>query len=368
MTAPVPVRALHGVRVLELGSLAPAPFCSMILADFGADVVLVERPGGTRGGIEAGWPPLFSRGKRAVTVDLKTPDGLEFVRQLAAKADVFIEGFRPGVTEGLGLAPATLMAANPRLIYARVSGWGQEGPYAKKSGHDINYISIAGVLAQIGVSEPVPPGPFVGDFGGGSLMAVIGILLALQARTLTGRGQIVDAAIVDGVTLLMEGVFELHRRGHYHPRGLNMLDGHAPFYGAYECADGGWFSVGAIEPHFYSRFLETLGITDEPPGLQLDRTRWAPLRARVAAIFRGRSRAEWESRFSVVDTCTAPVLNIEELAGHPHLLARHRIQSLEHGWSASPAPKLSQTPGVAGETPQHPCTDLQQFLTETGWT
>lgn len=345
-------RPLDGIRVIEFSSLAPGPFSAMILADFGADVILLERPGGNRAGISITGPAMFSRGKRSIVVDLKDSDQLDKVLELTDDADVVIEGYRPGVMERLGLGPDVLHARNPALIYARATGWGQDGAYAQRAGHDINYIAIGGPLAQIGTDRPTPPGAFVGDFASGGLMMVIGVLLALQERTRSGFGQVVDGAMVDGANLLMAGPLELIRQGQLRPRGENMLDGNAPFYGAYECADGRWYSVGAIEPNFYDALLTVLGLDDEPREAQLDRARWPELRARISAIFRTRTCAEWDVELAAVDACVAPVLEVEDLLTNPHLLSRNSFRSQDGVPDPMPAPRLSRTPGWPGSLPE----------------
>lgn len=343
------VRPLDGVRVLELASVAPAPLCAMILADFGADVIVVERPGGTATGLDlAGEHPMFCRGKQRVVADLKSDAGRALVTGLAAQADVLVEGYRPGVLERLGLGPDELLAENPRLVYTRVTGWGQDGPYALRAGHDINYVAVAGALAQVGFDEPVPPGTFVGDYGGGTLHAVIGVLLALHARERTGAGQVVDAAMVDGAVTLLAGHLELHARGYLRRQGDNPTDGRAPFYGSYRCADGCWYSVGAIESRFYAALLAALGLDDIPVSDQMDRSGWPETRERIAAAFATRTRDEWERRLAEADVCGAPVLRIDELADNEHVKARGSVLAVDGGWDPAPAPKLSATPGRAG--------------------
>ncbi|BBX62537.1 alpha-methylacyl-CoA racemase [Mycobacterium saskatchewanense] len=329
----------------------------MILGDFGADVVLIERPGGTRAGIQVDGPPILSRGKRSIILDLSVPDDVEVATRIAEHADVLVEGFRPGVMERLGLGPEVLCELNPRLIYTRVSGWGQSGPYAHNVGHDINYIALAGPLGQIGAEAPVPPGAFVGDLAGGSLTAVIGVLLALQARHKTGRGQVVDAAIMDGAAQLMAPMLELHACGVIGPRGTNVVDGMAPYYGCYRCADGGWYSVGAVEAKFYANLLRVLGLDDEDVADQNRQERWPVLRARIAEIFLTRTRDEWSKALEDEEICGAPVLDIEELPLHPHLKERGLFARTARGIEGRPSPLLSDTPGWPGpaleESGQH---------------
>jgi alpha-methylacyl-CoA racemase len=342
-------RPLDGVRVLELASVAPAPLAAMILADFGAEVIVIERPGGNRAGLELDGYPMFCRGKRRIEADLKDPGGRGRLLELVDRADVLIEGYRPGVLERLGLGPDVLLERNPGLVYTRLTGWGQTGPNARRAGHDINYVAGAGALAQVGWDEPVPPGTFVGDYGGGTLHAVIGVLLALRARARTGRGQVVDAAMAEGVLTLLSGHLELHARGYLRAQGRNPTDGRAPFYGSYRCADGLWYAVGAIERPFYIALLAALGLPDVDPDAQMDRDSWPGLRARFAAAFATKTRDEWERILAGLDVCGAPVLRIEELANHPHLRERGALRAVDKGWEPMPAPRLSATPGRPGE-------------------
>jgi alpha-methylacyl-CoA racemase len=341
-------RPLDGVRVVDVSALAPGPFATMILADFGADVVAVERPE----------PDPFEtrtwlgRGKRYVTIDLRTPEGRATVARLAADADVFVEGFRPGTMERLGLGPDDLMAANPGLVYARVTGWGQEGPYAGRAGHDINYIAVAGALGVIGRDDPVPPANLVGDFAGGSLMAVIGILLALHERESSGRGQVIDAAMVDGAALLITGQLGLAARGGWGRRGSNLLDGSAPFYGTYACADGRYVAVGAIEEPFWQALLAGLHLDDDQAFVgRVDPQRWPGQRDRIAARFAERPRDEWVKLLADTDACVTPVLELDELSADEHLAARGAVFHRDGAVEAAPAPRLSRTPGVAGRPP-----------------
>jgi alpha-methylacyl-CoA racemase len=347
------MRPLDGVRVLELASVAPAPLAAMVLADFGAEVIVVERPGGAGLGLDGF--PLFCRGKRRIEADLKDPGDRERVLALADRADVLVEGHRPGVLERLGLGPDVLLERNRGLVYTRLTGWGQTGPYSQRAGHDINYVAVAGALAQVGWDEPVPPGTFAGDYGGGTLHAVLGVLLALQARAHTGRGQVVDAAMAEGALILLSGHLELHARGYLEAQGRNPTDGRAPFYGSYRCADGRWYAVGAIERPFYTALLDALGLTEVDPAAQMDRDTWPELRERIAGVFAGRTRAEWEQTLSLLDVCGAPVLRIDELADDPHLGERGAIRAVDKGWEPMPAPRLSDTPGDSGER-----TDVQR--------
>ena len=336
---------LTGVRVVDVSALAPGPFATMILADFGADVVAVERPG----------PDPFAtrtwlgRGKRFVTVDLQSPDGPAVVARLAEAADVFVEGYRPGTMERFGLGPDDLMPVNPRLVYARITGWGQGGPYAGRAGHDINYISIAGALGIIGRDDPVPPANLVGDFASGSYLAVMGILMALYERQFSGRGQVVDAAMVDGAVLLLTGQLGLAASGGWGRRGTNLLDGSAPFYGTYRCSDGRYVAVGAIEEPFWRALLDALGLKDDGCFAgRHDPARWPEQRERLAARFAERSRDNWVALLGDRDACVTPVLELDELGADEHLAARGSLLSRAGRTEASPAPRLSRTPGRAG--------------------
>lgn len=331
-------RPLTGIRVLDLSALGPGPFASMLLAAHGADVLRVERPGGS--GIDTGY---FHHGKRGVAIDLKSPEGRALVARLASGADVLVESNRPGVMERLGLGPDELLAANPRLIYVRLTGWGNDGPVAGEAGHDIDYIALAGALAAMGGDTPAPPLALIGDFAGGSLFAVIGTLLALWQRERTGAGQVVDAAIVDGVTSLMWSTLSRARRGDHGPRGTNLTDGGRPYYRTYRCADDRFFAVGAIEPRFYAELLKILGLNGESPDGQEDRAGWPALTERIADVFATRTREEWTEVFAGSDACGAPVLEIGEAPDHPHLRERMYVEAPE-GLRIRPAPHLSAAP------------------------
>lgn len=367
MAAPNPTDAppLAGVRVLDLSALGPGPFCSMLLADFGADVVTVERPGTP---LPFDPAKYLARGKRSAVVDLRAPRGAEVIARLADIADVLLESNRPGTTERRGLGPDVLCERNPRLIYARLTGWGQDGPYRDRAGHDINYAAIAGTLGVIGNQAPVPPLAMLGDLAGGSLMAALGIVMALFERSVTGRGQVVDAAIADGSALLnLTNLAELNA-GIWAGRGKHILSGAAPFYGPYACADGRYFAVGAIEPKFYAQFLAALGIDDVDMRTQLDPSGWGALRERVGAVFVTQPRDHWTAVFADIDGCGAPVLDLDELVDDPHLKARKTIVTTADGTiSANPAPRLSRTPGRVGPSPAGPGADTRDVLREAGF-
>ncbi|MDQ1656748.1 MAG: alpha-methylacyl-CoA racemase [Cryptosporangiaceae bacterium] len=347
---------LAGIRVLEIASMAPAPFGCMILADLGADVLRVDRPGEAFLG-SVGRGPL-GRGRRSVVADLKDPAGVAAVLGLAARADVLVEGFRPGVAERLGIGPEPCHERNPGLVYARMTGWGQDGPLASRAGHDINYIALAGALDPIGRAgeRPVPPLNLVGDFGGGGALLVIGILAALAERSRSGLGQVVDAAMVDGAGLLTAFLHGMIADGQWQGgRGENLLDGGAPFYDTYATADGRHVSVGALEPQFYAALLDGLGLADAGLPAQGDQQRWPELRAAVADRFATRTRDEWAEVFAGTDACVYPVLAPGEAADHPHARARGTFTEVGGIVQPSPAPRFSRTPAtIAGPPPAHP--------------
>jgi alpha-methylacyl-CoA racemase len=332
---------LTGLRVLEMAAIGPVPFAGMVLADLGADVVRVDRidPGEALPGVGRG-ADVLGRGKRSVAVDLKHPDGPAVVLKLARSADVLLEGLRPGVMERLGVGPDECLAVNDRLVYGRMTGFGQDGPLANEAGHDINYIALAGVLARIGRpgQAPVPPLNLVGDFGGGAMFLVTGVLAALVERAVSGKGQVVDAAMVDGAALLTAGTFSGAPQP---PRGEGVLDGGGPYYDAYETSDGRYLSVGPIEPRFWKNFVTGLGI--EPATISQDRDGWPEAKARVAAAIKTRTRDEWAARFMGADACVAPVLDPDELFDHPHHKARAAFVEVDGVQQPAPAPRFSRT-------------------------
>ena len=359
---------LQGVRVVEIASLAPAPFGCMILSDLGAEVIRVDRVGRARGLSPA--DPL-RRGRRSVGLNLKDPAALGALLRLAESADVLVEGFRPGVAERLGFGPDVCLERNPRLIFARMTGWGQDGPLAQAAGHDIDYIAVSGALALIGRAgeRPVPPLNLVGDFGGGGMLLAIGVLAALVERAGSGRGQVIDAAMVDGSALLTSFLYGMRAAGMWHDeRGTNLLDGGAPFYDTYETADGRYVAVGAIEPQFYAELLRRLGIEGEDLPAQLDTTGWPILRSRLTGVFKQRTRDEWAAVFEGSDACVSPVLTLGEAPRHPHNLARGTFTEVGGLVQPAPAPRFGRTPSARPAPPVAAGSDTDAVLTEIGLT
>jgi len=343
---------LTGVRVVELAGIGPGPFCGMLLADLGAEVIQVDRPGGSRSTIPRR-SDVTSRGKRRVVVDLKHPRGAEVVLRLAAASDALIEGYRPGVTERLGVGPADCLARNPALVYGRMTGWGQDGPLAASAGHDIGYIALTGALHAIGRAGGPPQVPvnYLGDFGGGSMFLALGLVSGILAARATGTGRVVDAAIVDGAAMLQAMTYGMLADGIWaDERGVNLLDSGAPFYDVYATADGRHMAVGALEPQFYAAFTEILFAPEGLPGdlpAQHDRPRWPELRSRFAARFAARSQQEWTKAFSATDACVAPVRTMTEAPADPHLAARGSYVTLDGVVQPAPAPRFGD--GTAGE-------------------
>ncbi|HVM52606.1 MAG TPA: CaiB/BaiF CoA-transferase family protein [Acidimicrobiales bacterium] len=340
---------LSGYTIIELAGIGPGPFCGMLLSDLGADVIRVDRAQAVRGGDPAN-PPLdiLARGRRSIGVDLKNPDGVETVLKLVEKADALFEGFRPGVTERLGLGPDTCLARNPTLVYGRMTGWGQEGPYAHAAGHDINYIALAGALHPIGRAgqAPVPPLNLVGDFGGGGLMLAFGIVCALLDAQKTGTGQVIDAAMVDGAATLTAFVYGLKAMGMWTTeRGTNLLDTGAHFYDVYETKDGEHVSIGSIEPQFYAELRRLAGLDDDEWSAQMDRSQWPALKEKIAAVFKTRTRDEWNGIMEHTDVCYAPVLSFDEAYQHPHNIARGTFKEVAGIVQPGPSPRFSRTPG-----------------------
>jgi alpha-methylacyl-CoA racemase len=359
---------LSGVRVIEIASLAPAPFGCMILADLGADVLRVDRA--ERCGSQAPAPrdPL-SRGRRSVGLNLKDPAAIDLLLRLADEADVLVEGFRPGVAERLGFGPQACADRNPRLIFARMTGWGQDGPLAATAGHDIDYIALSGALSMVGRAgeAPVPPVNLLGDFGGGGMLLALGIVAALVERASSGRGQVIDAAMVDGSALLTSFVYGLRAAGAWQDnRGVNLLDTGAPFYDTYATADGEYMAVGALEPQFYAALLAGLGLTDARLPSQHDRAGWPELRERFAATFAGRTRAAWEQVFAGTDACVSPVLSPAEAPAHPHARSRHAFVDVADVTQPAPAPRFSRSEAGKPAAPPRLGADTDDVLAGLG--
>ena len=352
---------LAGIKVLEFEAIGPAPFAGMLLADMGADVLLVDRPASSDLGLKRErWYDVMLRGKRSVTLDLKSPQGAQAALELIGRADALIEGFRPGVMERLGLGPETAFQKNEKLVYGRMTGWGQEGPLAPRAGHDINYIALAGVLHAFGRKgdAPVPPLNLVGDFGGGGMLLGFGVLCALLEAQRSGRGQVVDAAMVDGAALLLGGIYGMAGAGLWkEDRESNMLDGGAHFYGTYATKDGKFVSVGSIEPQFYELLLEKTGLKGQSLPAQMDRNAWAQLKGRLEQIFRTKTRDEWCEIMEGTDICFAPVLTMQEASQHPHAKARGAYVDVSGFPQPAAAPRFSRTKesvkGPAAKRGQH---------------
>ncbi|MEE2663352.1 MAG: CaiB/BaiF CoA-transferase family protein [Myxococcota bacterium] len=352
---------LHGVKILEVAGIGPGPFAAMMLSDMGAEVLRIDRAQSAGGGDPAKPPPdPLARGRRSVALDLKHPDGLGSLLRLVEGADALIEGFRPGVMERLGAGPDVCLARNPRLVYGRMTGWGQEGPIAHSAGHDINYIALAGALDPIGPrgGKPVPPLNLVGDFGGGGMFLAYGVVCGLLEARGSGEGQVVDAAMVDGAATLMAFFRGMIEMGVWRDeRGANMLDSGAHFYDTYETSDGRYVSVGSIESQFYAELLEKTGLAGEDLPGQMERDEWPAMKQRLAAIFKTKTRDEWCEIMEGSDVCFAPVLSIREAPGHPHNLHRKSFVEIGGFVQPAPAPRFSRTapelPGPAAHPGQH---------------
>jgi alpha-methylacyl-CoA racemase len=356
--------------MVELAGIGPAPFCSMVMADLGAEVIRIDRADAASGGDPATPPAdLLNRGRRSVAVNLKHPDGVATVLDLVAQADALIEGFRPGVMERLGLGPDVCMERNPRLVYGRMTGWGQDGPYAHTAGHDINYIALSGALDPIGRrgEGPVPPLNMIGDFGGGAMLLALGLCAALLETSRSGQGQVIDAAMVDGSALLTTMFHSFIAMGIWeHARGSNMLDTGAHFYDAYETADGKYISIGSIESQFYAELLKHTGLDAEDLPWQHDRSQWPALKDRVAEVIKQKTRDEWCEIMEGTDVCFAPVLSLTEAPEHPH--NRHRGTFIEVAGivQPGPAPRFSRTPGEVRRPPPHAGQHTDEVLADWG--
>ena len=362
---------LSGKRIVEIAGIGPGPFCAMLLADLGAEVVRVDRASAVPD-IMPGSPnlDLLNRGRRSVGVNLKTPEGIETVLKLVQESDALIEGFRPGVAERLGIGPEECLARNPKLIYGRMTGWGQEGTYSSMAGHDINYIALSGVLGMIGREggKPIPPVNLVGDFGGGGMLLALGICAALVETAKSEKGQIIDAAMTDGSALLSTMMHSFKAMGIWGDRGTNLLDTGAPFYDVFECADGEFISLGSIEPQFYSELLRITEIDQSENPKQMDRTKWAEMKSKIGNAIKGKTRSEWEELMEGTDVCFAPVLSMDEAYEHPHNKQRGTFIEIAGVMQPAPAPRFSRTPASVSSPPPHAGQHTEEVLAGLGLT
>ncbi|MBU97837.1 MAG: carnitine dehydratase [Acidimicrobiaceae bacterium] len=361
---------LDGKQIIEIAGIGPGPFCAMVLADLGAEVIRVDRASAVPDEFPDGPSmDLLNRGRDSIAVDLKKEEGVETVLRLVENADALIEGFRPGVAERLGIGPKKCLNRNPKLIYGRMTGWGQYGSYSQMAGHDINYIALSGVLGLIGREDesPVPPVNLIGDFGGGGMLLALGICAALVETAESGKGQVVDAAMTDGSALLATMVHSFAAMGIWGKRGTNMLDTGAPFYDVYECADGEYISLGSIEPQFYSELMRITGLENEDMPSQMDRTNWGQAKERIKEKIRSKSREEWVQLMEGSDVCFAPVLSIDEAIQHPHNRERETFVEISGVMQPAPAPRFSRTPSEISSPPPHPGQQTDQILSQQGF-
>jgi alpha-methylacyl-CoA racemase len=363
---------LSGYRIIEIAGIGPGPFAAMLLADMGAEVVRVERAGAVRGPApDTAHPDISRRGRRNVALDLKHPDGAATLLDLVAQADALVEGFRPGVMERLGVGPDQCLGRNPKLVFGRMTGWGQEGPYALAAGHDINYIALAGALAHYGRAgqPPTPPMNMVGDFGGGGMFLAFGVVCGLLEAQRSGQGQVVDAAMVDGTATLMTMFWFMSQAGLHDAgrRGVNLLDTGAHFYDVYECADGEYVSIGSIEPQFYAELLRLTGLTGDPEfERQMDQDRWPHLKQRLAEVFQAKTRDEWCEIMEHTDVCFAPVLRMDEARQHPHNVTRGTFVERDGMTQPAPAPRFSRTAPTIERSPAHDGQHTVEVLRDWG--
>jgi alpha-methylacyl-CoA racemase len=356
---------LAGLKIVEFAGIGPGPFCGMLLSDLGADVVRIDRQGG-RGGAPT---DITARGRRSIAMDLKKPEAIEACLRLLDGADVVFEGFRPGVMERLGLGPDVVLKRNPKIVYGRMTGWGQTGPWSQAAGHDMNYIALTGALHAIGTKDkPIPPLNLVGDFGGGALYLAFGMLAAVISARETGKGQVVDCAMTDGAASLMSMFYGMKASGIWKDeRRLNMLDGGAHYYDTYKCADGKWISIGSIEPQFYALLLEKTGVNDPDFQRQQDRTIWPELNEKLAKIIASKTQAEWCELMDATDVCFAPVLTLEEAPKHPHNVARQTFVEVAGVTQPAPAPRFSATPGAIQGPPPSIGAHNREALADWGF-
>ena len=357
---------LTGLKIIEFAGIGPGPFCGMLLSDLGADVVRIDRKGQGRSSPS----DITSRGRRSVGLDLKSPEAIEACLKLMESADAVFEGFRPGVMERLGLGPDIACARNPKLVYGRMTGWGQFGPYAKAAGHDMNYIAITGALHATGTRDkPIPPLNLVGDFGGGALYLAFGLMAGIIQARETGKGQVIDCAMSDGAASLMSMFYGFKAAGMWREeRRANLLDGGAHFYDTYQCSDGKWVSIGSIEPQFYALLLEKTGITDPAFAAQMDRNSWDALRDKLAEVMKQKTQAEWCLIMEGTDVCFGPVLDLDEAPKHPHNVARQTFVELGGVTQPAPSPRFSVTPGAIQGPPPAVGAHDQEALSDWGFT
>ncbi len=361
---------LQGVKIIEIAGIGPGPFAAMMLADIGAEIVRVDRAQSVSGNFDRQNLEILNRGRRSIGVDLKQPEGVETVMKLVEQADALIEGFRPGVAERLSIGPDVCLARNPKLVYGRMTGWGQNGPYAQAAGHDINYIALAGALAHFGRagSKPTPPINVVGDFGGGGMLMAFGVACGLVESGRSGQGQVIDAAMVDGSAALMAMMWGFQALGGWGEFGTNVLDTGAPFYDTYETADGKYISVGALEPQFYAELITRVGFADDVDlARQMDGTTFPEMREKFTALFKTKTRDEWCEVLEHTDACFAPVLTMAEAVDHPHIKARNTVVN-EYGIDQpAPAPRFSRTPGTIQGPPAWPGQHTDAVLADWGF-
>ena len=362
---------LSGKRIIEIASIGPGPFCAMLLSDLGAEVIRVDRASAVADELpDLPSLDLLNRGRRSIGIDLKDPNGVETVLKLIESSDALIEGFRPGVAERLGIGPEDCLTRNPKLIYGRMTGWGQYGSYSSMAGHDINYIALSGVLGMIGRKDekPVPPVNLIGDFGGGGMILALGVCAALVEVASSGKGQVIDAAMTDGSALLATMVHSFKAMGIWGDRGTNLLDTGAPFYDVFECSDGKFISIGSIEPQFYSELLRITGLDQQENPKQMDRQSWDEMKSKIASAIKSKSREEWENLMEGTDVCFAPVLTIDEAYDHPHNLERNTFIEVAGVKQPAPAPRFSRTPASITSAPPHPGEHTEEILLDSGFT
>ncbi len=361
---------LEGKKIIEIAGIGPGPFCAMVLSDLGAEVIRVDRVSAVPDEFPATpGVDLLNRGRKSVAFDLKNQEGIKALLRLVEEADALIEGFRPGVAERLGIGPEECLGRNPRLVYGRMTGWGQTGPYSNMAGHDINYIALSGVLGTIGREgePPVPPVNLVGDFGGGGMLLALGICAAFVEVQTSGKGQVVDAAMTDGSALLATMIHTFLSMGVWGDRGTNMLDTGAPFYDVYECADGEYISLGSIEPQFYAELLRITGLDQEELPKQMDRSQWPKMKLKIAETIRSKTRDQWVELMEGTDVCFAPVLSPAEACAHPHNVERETFVEVAGIKQPAPAPRFSRTPGVIDGPPPHPGEHTEEVLSSWGF-